>query len=151
MVATYTVKGADIVIKNLNRISDGASGRGLTEPMRKATMLVTRDAKINAPVDTGNLRSSISPEIKAHGNTIEGIVGTPVKYAPFMELGTRAHFPPISALQVWARRHGISAFLVARAIARRGLKPRKFLQRAYDSNVWTIQQLFDDYIKKLVD
>ena len=151
MVATFTVKNAEVVIKNLNRISDGVSGAGLTKPMRQATLLVTRDAKKLSPVDTGTLRSSIAPEIRAHGDTIEGIVGTPVKYAPYMELGTKAHFPPISALQVWARRHGMSAFIVARAISRRGLKPRKFLQSAFDNNASNIQQIFDDYVKKTVE
>ena len=72
-----------------------------------------------------------------------GIVGSNVVYAPFMELGTRPHWPPRSALEVWARRHGTTAFLVCRAIARRGTKARRFLQRAVEENERRIHQLFE--------
>ena len=149
--STYTVRGLDVTIKNLNKVKDGVGGAGMKTTMRAATLMVTRSARKKAPVDTGVLRNSISGEVRSFGDTSEGIVGTPVKYAPFMELGTAPHFPPVSALRVWARRHGMNAFVVARAISRRGLKARRFLSGAFDENKARIAALFDAYVKKLVE
>ncbi len=60
----------------------------LKQGMVKACLLVERDAKINAPVDTGRLRSSITNRIEIEGDQLVGIVGTNVEYASFQEFGT---------------------------------------------------------------
>jgi len=120
--------------RNLERTVANLHGAPVLNAFRDATLIIQRDAKINAPVDTGRLRASITPEVKAFGNDVTGIVGSNVVYAPFMELGTRPHWPPLGALEVWARRHGIDVYIVARAIATRGTKARKFLQNAFENN-----------------
>lgn len=49
-------------------------------------------AKGLAPVDTGNLRNSITHEVENGGRTV--VIGTDVKYAPYQELGApNAHVP----------------------------------------------------------
>lgn len=60
----------------------------LKQGMTKACLLVERDAKINAPVDTGRLRSSITNRLEVEENQLVGIVGTVVEYASFIEHGT---------------------------------------------------------------
>lgn len=129
---TIIIEGMETTRANLKRIDWQLSD--MRGPMRKATNLVAGAAQSNAPVDTGKLKSSILPSVSSSGNTTTGIVGSSVAYAPFMELGTRPHFPPVSALEGWASRHGMNAFVVARTIARRGLKARRYLQRALDDN-----------------
>ena len=52
--------------------------------MTKATTLVQGQAIEFCPVDTGNLRASIHTTI----SNLEGAVGTPVEYAPYVEFGT---------------------------------------------------------------
>jgi hypothetical protein len=43
----------------------------------------------------------------------------------------KRHWPPTSALEKWATKRGLNAFLVARAIGRRGgIAPRRFLRDA---------------------
>ena len=42
-------------------------------------------AKGLAPVDTGNLRNSITHDVTDNGHT--AVIGTDVKYAPYQELG----------------------------------------------------------------
>lgn len=84
------------------------------------------------PVDTGRLRASVAVAIEDEGLT--GIIGSNVQYAPHVEFGTRPHHPPLAALQPWAQRHGFpegkkGAYLVARAISRKGTKPRVMFQR----------------------
>jgi len=144
-----TVTGLNATISNLDRINQQLSNPADT--MQKATLAVTASAKANAPVDTGLLKASITPSVSSSGNEIIGVVGSRVVYAPFMELGTRPHFPPLSALQGWARRHGTTAFVVARAIARRGLKPRYYLRRALEDNAKRIVQIFNDGVKRTIE
>lgn len=57
---------------------------------------------------------------------------------PFMEYGTRPHFPPIAPLVVWAtRKFGVDemeaegiAWAVAKKISREGTAPRGFFRKA---------------------
>ena len=57
---------------------------GITRGLAKGGEIVVGEAKANCPVDTGNLRASITSE--ASGN--ECAVGTNVEYAPYQEFGT---------------------------------------------------------------
>jgi HK97 gp10 family phage protein len=50
----------------------------------KSTLTIESNAKRNAPVDTGRLRSSIASNI----TDVRGEVGTNVEYALFIEFGT---------------------------------------------------------------
>jgi hypothetical protein len=68
-----------------------------------------------------------------------------------METGTRPFWPPLSALTVWARRHGTSAFVVARAIARRGIRGRHYLQGAFDAKRGEVMRILERGVKGIVD
>jgi HK97 gp10 family phage protein len=131
---------------------------------------IERDAKQAAPVDTGRLRSSIST-VEMIGATTAGAygmtsssaneftvtVGPNVEYGPYVEFGTRPHWPPIAAILEWVKRKGLGAmrtskktgktyrgrgvavdaaqksiaFLIARAISRRGTRPQPYLVPAF--------------------
>src|SRR5512135_1298247 len=106
----------------MDQMARDVTGEPMIEAMRDSTLVVTRSARQNAPVDIGRLRASIVPEVRQRDRIVVGIVGSNVVYAPYQEFGTRPHWPPLAALEVWARRHGLTAFLVARAISRRGTK-----------------------------
>jgi len=56
--------------------------------MEKACLLVENDAKRFVAVLTGNLRGSITHEIKVTKNEVKGVVGTNVNYAIPQEYGT---------------------------------------------------------------
>jgi len=130
------VRGRIALQQKLSQVVADLHGPPILNAMRDCTLVVQRKAKINAPVDVGRLRASITPEVTIAplGNTIQGVVGSNVEYAPAMEFGAPPHWPPLSDLEPWARRHGMSAFVVARAIARRGIKGRKYLQNALESS-----------------
>lgn len=89
-------------------------------------------------IDTGILRNSIIVELTPDG--LQAEIGTPLNYGPYIEFGTRPHFPPIDALEHWAKAHGIPAFLVARAISKRGLPARPYLYPAYDAIIAFFEQ-----------
>lgn len=132
-----TVKGLIETRKKIELAAAELHGQPLIDAMHAATLRVERSAKQNVPVDTGRLRASIASEIRVEGlggTSVKGVVGSNVVYAPYVELGTRPHFPPIGALEAWARRRGMNAFLVARAISRRGTKGTRYLQRAFEQN-----------------
>lgn len=135
--------------KDVERKMKELMGAPMVQTVRNATLLIQRSSRINAPVDTGRLRASITPSVVSGVNEIQGIVGSNVKYAPYMELGTRPHWPPIAALETWARSHGTSAFLVARAIARHGTKARRYLQRAFEENAGRVKVMVEQTIKRI--
>lgn len=91
------------------------------------------------PVNQGILRQGVQTQVALMGDQLEmvGRVFDPVAYAVPVEAGSVPHFPPPGPLQLWVRRKlGITddkevrsvAFLVGRAISRRGTQARNFFR-----------------------
>lgn len=59
--------------------------------VRKTLFDIEADAKVAAPVDTGNLRNSISTEVDGDG--MGGVVGPTAEYGIYQELGTSVMGP----------------------------------------------------------
>lgn len=57
---------------------------GLEQLLNQACIIVENQAKINCPVKYGTLRNSITHEVEG----LQGVVGTNIEYAPYVELGT---------------------------------------------------------------
>lgn len=57
-------------------------------------LMVEREAKRRAPVDTGRLRASITTRIEPGTRGPVAVVGTNVDYAAAQEFGTRHGVPP---------------------------------------------------------
>lgn len=91
----------DIDVSEVHRLafdiesSTGQVGAKVARAVVKTAYEIERDAKINAPVDTGALRSSISTTITGDGRfgAIEAEIGPTVEYALFVEEGTSVHAP----------------------------------------------------------
>ena len=73
--------GFDKIIEKFNNLADEAE---IEKALGKACALVERSAKEKAPKDNGELRRSITSKVENN----EGIVFTPLKYAPYVEFGT---------------------------------------------------------------
>lgn len=106
------------------------------KPLRKllsnASLIGERVAKSEAPKDTG----SLVRDIRASVSSLSAKVTLPrnLTYYHVMEEGRRpgAKMPPPRELHGWMRRHGIpvgAAFVIARSIARRGIKGRFFMRQ----------------------
>jgi hypothetical protein len=76
-------------------------------------------------------------------------------YGAAVEYGTRAHFPPTAALERWVmKKLGIRdpkevkevAFLVARAISKRGTKAHQMFSRAFASERTNVEMIMDQQI-----
>src|SRR5512139_1018538 len=150
MKISAEVKGLREAQRNMEQAVRDIRGTPMINAMRDATLYVTRDAKINAPVDTGRLRASITPDVTTMGNEITGVVGSNVTYAPYVELGTRPHWVPKGALAVWARRHHLPESAVRWAIAQRGTAPRRYLQDAFETNKSKIEARFNRAVEEIV-
>ena len=57
----------------------------LEQKMKEACVLVQDSAKQRCPVDTGRLQGSLTYQVQKDGNEVEGLVGTNVEYAPYVE------------------------------------------------------------------
>ncbi len=149
MPVDMDVRGLAEAKQKMQQVITDLRGEEFAQGMRDATMIVTRDAKVNAPVDMGGLRASITPDLRQDGNSVLGVVGSNKRQAAAMETGTKPFWPPIAALETWARRHGTTAFVVARAIARRGIRGRRYLQRAFEKNQEVIKRKLGDVVGRI--
>ena len=70
-------EGAEKLMARLDKMSDEAA---LKKSLETATLLVERSAKQKAQKDTGALRRSITSKVEG----LEGIVYTPLEYAPYI-------------------------------------------------------------------
>lgn len=150
MRISVQIRGLDEVQKKLRQVKEDLRGTPMEQGMKQATLLVERSAKQKAPKDTGTLAASINSDVTRGGNSVIGIIGTRIKYAPFVELGSRPHFPPMQNIAPWARRHGLSAYGAAVAIAARGTRARHFFRGALEDNEEKIIDLIGDVVAKIV-
>lgn len=147
----------------------GVLARELRTAMQTFLILVEGDARLGAPRDIGRLAGSISHSIRGTGLDISGTVGPSARYGAAQEFG--AHFPgkmpPVDALIPWVRRHPLGvlprrgasrqsalrsqAFLLARAIKRRGLRARPYMQPAYAKNRPAADALFHRAAQRTTD
>lgn len=82
----------DITLKNLDGVLDAIKDlenvSGIERAVGKACALVERSAKEKAPKDTGALRRSIASKVQHNNGEVQGVVYTPLEYAPYIEFGT---------------------------------------------------------------
>lgn len=145
------IRGAQQVIKNLSRIKIAI----VTEIVAGAQAVqakVINDARGLCPVFNGTLSQSIQPgEIIVTDANVTAEIRAEASYASFVEFGTRPHFPPVDALRDWAARvlgDERLAFVVARAIARRGTYAHPFLGPALTGNAATYRRAIQAAVKR---
>lgn len=88
---------------NVPRLQEADLRRVLTASLT----LIERDARNNAPRDTGRLGGTINHRIDGVFPRLVGQVGPSVRYGAPVEFGRRAgaKMPPVDALLGWVRRH----------------------------------------------
>lgn len=83
-------------VAKLTRAMDGFDDRAkqiTRQVMQKAAADIKRDAQALAPVDTGNLRSSMSYTTKSLATAVEAEVGPTADYGLYVEEGTSTQAP----------------------------------------------------------
>lgn len=122
MTIDIEVKGLKELQRKAEQMVKDLHGAPILDAMRDSLLVIERGAKQNAPVDTGRLRASITPVITSSGEDVEGVVGTNVYYAPFQEFGTK-----------------------------RGLKGKRYMQRAFEDNLDKIKKRFERAVNEVVE
>ena len=74
-------EGLEEILESIEEIADTEA---MQSALQKACALVERSAKQNAPKGNGELRRSITSKVE----DLEGVVFTPLEYAPYVEYGT---------------------------------------------------------------
>jgi len=120
-VMTIDVTELKRVQKEIEDKIEEMHGTEMLMMLRQATLMVQRDAKIFAPVDTGRLRASITPSVTSSRDTIQGVVGSAVTYAPFQEFGTKH------------------------------MEGKRYLGRAFDANIHRIEQMFNITVNRIIE
>lgn len=91
------------------------------EILTETVQNIETEATTLAPVDLGILKSSINGEI----NGLNGVIGTPVKYAPYMEFGTGGLVDVPEGLEDYAMK------FKGAGIKQVNIPPRPFLTLAF--------------------
>ena len=130
--------GIEEFLVRLDKMSDIAK---VQDNLSKATLLVEKEAKQNAPKDTGALRRSITSKVEG----LEGTVFTPLEYAPYIEYGTGLFAEagngrkkvPWNYKDDEGNWHSTS-----------GMKPQPFMRPALDNNREKIKKIFKEGVLK---
>lgn len=98
---------------------------------------LTTVTKTAAPVGaTAHLKGSINFTVLGEGANTSILFGAGAMYAKFVEGGTGAHMPPVSALERYVTQRGGgkgAAWAMAIAISKHGTKPHPFFWPSVES------------------
>jgi len=146
MKVSLELKGMKEVEKEVMKIA--GKTKEVRQEIAESSLKIQKKAKERLvdykAVDTGHLRNSIIVEFAFNGDHAE--IGPTAPYGPYVEYGTRPHFPPPDALEHWARHHGFeSAWPICKIIAKRGLKARPYLMPSYEE----VKDKFFENLKKV--
>lgn len=140
LAARVDMKGIEDLIRRFPEASRKAREARITE----ALLFLERAVAGHTPEGAGpvHIRETYHSKVRMTGERVWGTMGTPVKYGEPLELGSKPHFPPLGPLRYWVERKlgytgreaASVAFLIARAISRRGTKPARMFGRALDEN-----------------
>lgn len=123
----------------------------LLAAMTAVTLHLQREVAERTPTAYGTLRQSVFAEQRIEPDGVLGIVGSAIQYAPYVELGTRPHFPPIEPLKDWVRKKfalaeeeqvEAAAWSIARKIAARGTLAVGMFHLAASANEAQIEARF---------
>lgn len=146
MSFTLKIEGADKVAAAFARAPRVVSIEA-RKAIMKALILLQGAAREFTPRDTSRLDSAIRTEMKS---SLSGEVIADTNYAVFVHEGTQPHFPPLAAIEPWARRHGIPPLAVALSIARKGTPPRPFFKLAVEAKDKDVAEIFENAVKNIV-
>jgi hypothetical protein len=142
-----------VLLRAEPRIADEHLSRAMTQ----SVLAVEAAVKPLVPVFRGRLRGSIGGQVKHEGpGSIVGRVGSSLNevYPAVMEFGRRpgAAGPPSNALERWA--HLVLgdvrlAFVVARAIHRRGIRGRFFMRKGAQAAEGKVLGFFTEALTRI--
>ena len=127
------VEGLDAVLDRLESIGNP---QRLNAALGRACAIVERDAKQKAPKGNGELRRSITSKVE----DLQGIVYTPLEYAPYVEYGTGLFAESGGRTDVpWSYQDDKGDWHTTS-----GMKPHPYMRPALDENREQITRIIKD-------
>ena len=126
-----------VEVLGIDRLAKKLKPADLKDALNESCLLVENTAKENCPVDSGQLRNSITSNVS--GET--GEVGTNVEYAPYVEYGTGVFNH--GRMTPWRYQDASGEWHTTT-----GQKPQPFLVPALDSNRDKILNIFKEKVKE---
>ena len=131
------VEGMNNVMEMLDRVTSTVN---VQEALQQCCALVEREAKQNAPKDTGALRRSISSRVEVD----KGIVFTTLEYAPYIEFGTGLFAEQGGRKDTpWSYQNDKGEW-----VSTNGIKPQPFLRPALNNNRAKIKKILKGGLTK---
>lgn len=131
------LEGIDEVLESIENIGDTEQFSGI---LGRACALVEGEAKKAAPKDTGALRRSITSKVENTGSEIQGVVFTPLEYAPYIEYGTGLFAEEAGRTDVpWNYQDDKGEWHTTS-----GMRPQPFMRPALDENREKIIQMIKE-------
>lgn len=128
------------VIDNFEKAIEEDIPEALYNALEHAALIVESSAKINCPVDDGQLRQSITHSIENEEGQAIAYIGTNVAYAPYVEKGTGIYNPD-GRKTAWSYQDVKGEWRTTR-----GMKEQPFLQPALDKNRQEVMDCFKGII-----
>lgn len=108
----------------------------LSDGMKKSCALIERSAKEKVPVQTGELRRSITSKVENNGREVTGTVYTPLEYAPYIEYGTGLFAEKGGRPMPWSYQDDKGEWHTTS-----GQPPQPYMRPALDENRTTILEI----------
>lgn len=149
MKISLDVKNLDKVKYKMEQVEQAAE-KGRKIGIKKAAFLMEREAKKNAPVDTGRYKSSI--ETTFENNNLVANVGPNVYYATYLEFGTGkyslkgSHSKTGWVYNVKDKRSKYFGYHWTQ-----GQKPQQIMTKTYDDNIERAKEIIREEIKKSIN
>lgn len=128
--------------------------------LTEALMLLEAEVEKGTPYGAGpiHLRDAYHTKVNVAGKKVIGILGNPLEHGEPVEMGTKPHFPPIAPIQFWVEKKlhlegkeaASVAFLIARAISRRGTKGAKMFETAFEDNEHRVRSILGEIPAEIV-
>ena len=135
------IEGLEHLNKTLETL---LSTENMTQAMGQACAAVEASAKKKAPKDSGALRRSIASKVETEDGNIQGVVYTPLEYAPYVEYGTGLFAESDGRTDVpWVYQDDEGNWH-----STKGQKPQPFLRPALNENRKTVVKILGGGIKK---
>lgn len=114
--------------------------------LTEATAYLKGEVQKGTPVDRGIGRGSVVASVNGTALELTGKVMSVEEHMVVLELGRRpgAKPPPTGPIRAWLARHGSDpklAFVVARAIGKRGMPARHMFQQAAERGKGTVESI----------
>ena len=154
------MKYDDSDVRRLTKEYPEESLKAREAKLTEALLLLEREIVERTPRGAGpiHLADTIHSDASAKGQRVSGIVGTPAQYGEPVEFGTRPHWPPKGPVQHWVERVlGITgreaasvAFLICRAIAKRGTKGAHMFETGWMDAESRVMSILDEIPEEII-